>query len=370
MFDYRKRIAAAQRALLDSGAGLLVVAPTDQMRYLIGWAEGGHERLIALLLPAAGEPVLLVPSMNAREAAANPAGVDRVVGWDDGPQWYGQVRDLLNEWGAPGAAMADDELLAVHLLHLQRLFPATRWQPAGELLAGLRQLKTPDELAALEQAARDIDAVCEESLAGLREGVTEREFGRVILDGIARRGKGPSFSPLVCFGENGAHPHHLSGDTRLKRGDVVIIDIGSADTGYASDITRTVAFGEPRDPGASEVYATVYSAHMAARSTARPGTSAEQVDSAAREVIQQAGYGPQFLHRTGHGIGLSTHEPPYIVQGNSTVLQPSMCFSVEPGIYLPGRFGVRIENIVTVTETGSRSLNAEPPAELRIVEPV
>ena len=367
MFDYRQRIVLAQRAMLESGADLLVVAPSDQMRYLIGWAEGGHERLIALLLPAQGEPALLVPSMNALEAARNPGGVSRVVGWDDGPQWYTQVGSLLEEWGTPGAALADDELLSVHLLHLQRLLPAVRWQPAGELMAGLRQIKTPDEMAALEQAARDIDAVCEESLAALREGITEREFGRVILDGISRRGKAPSFSPLVCFGENGAHPHHLSSDTPLKRGDVVIIDVGSAHTGYASDITRVVAFGEPSDAGARDVYAVVYAAHMAARSAAKPGATAESVDRAARDVIERAGFGPQFLHRTGHGIGLSTHEPPYIVRGNPTVLQPSMCFSVEPGIYLPGRFGVRIENIVTVTETGSRSLNAEPPAELRIV---
>jgi Xaa-Pro aminopeptidase len=234
-------------------------------------------------------------------------------------------------------------------------------------MTNLREVKTPEELDAMAAAARLIDVICEEAIAELSEGMTERELQDVIYAAFKRHQTRPAFTPLVCFGANGAMPHHSSGDTPLKRGDIVIIDIGCLWEGYPSDITRTVAFGEPRDAEAVRVYEIVNAAHWDAREAARVGVTGAEVDAVARKVITDAGYGPQFIHRTGHGIGLSTHEPPDIVSSNTRPLQPGTCFSIEPGIYLPGRFGVRIENIVTMTTDGVRSLNSDAPRRLRIV---
>ena len=197
--------------------------------------------------------------------------------------------------------------------------------------------------------------------------MSELELQGWFLYAFRRYDTAPSFTPTCFFGPNGALPHHHTGSTKLKTGDVMVIDVGCLSAHYASDITRTVAFRSVGDSDAGKIYDIVHRAHMAARTAAIPGASGETVDLAARTVIEAAGYGEQFMHRTGHGIGLSTHEPPYIVRGNSEPLRPGMCFSIEPGIYLPNRFGVRIENIVTMTAQGAMSLNAEPANHLRVV---
>lgn len=372
MGDYSGRIARLQERMREEGAHVTLLAGTDQMRYLTGWREGGHERFVGLFVPAEGDPAFVVPKMNAPQARETPAGIAQVFGWEDHTGWQGEVATLLARWGigTDSTILVDDELLSVHLLALQALCPCTTFRPAGEIMASLRQIKTESELAAMQKAADMIDAIYAESLGWLREGITELEFHDLILAAIKREGSRPSFSPLICFGANAALPHHHTGDTPLQKGDIVIIDIGCIWENYASDITRTVAFGEPSDPDATHVYRVVSAAHLAARACARPGVSGEATDAAARAVIAEAGYGDYFVHRTGHGIGLSTHEPPYIVQGNGEPLQAGMCFSVEPGIYLPGRFGVRIENIVTVTADGVRSLDADAPTALKIVPTV
>ena len=370
MSDYSGRIARLQAEMRAQGASLTLLAGTDQMRYLTGWREGGHERFVGLFVPAQGAPAFVVPKMNAPQARETPAGIVDVRGWEDHTGWQDEVTRLLVAWGIYGREctfLIDDELLSVHLLALQDFDISTSYEAAGKIMASLRQIKTEAELAAMQKAADMIDAIYAESLDRLREGVTELEFHDLILAAIKRAGSRPSFSPLICFGANAALPHHHTGDTRLQKGDIVIIDIGCTSDNYASDITRTVSFGEPTDPDAKRVYGIVSEAHLAARAFARPGVSGEETDAAARKVITDAGYGDYFVHRTGHGIGLSTHEPPYIVKGNSEPLQTGMCFSVEPGIYLPGRFGVRIENIVTVTPDGVRSLDADAPTELKIV---
>ncbi len=370
MSDYAGRIAGLQARMRAEGASLTILAGTDQMRYLTGWREGGHERFVGLFVLAEGPAAFVVPKMNAPQARETPAGIAHVLGWEDHAGWHGEAESLLSHWniGAGNVVLVDDELLSVHLLGLQSLRPDTIFRPAGPIMASLRQLKTEAELAAMQRAADMIDSIYEEALGWLREGLTELELHDLILAAIKREGSRPSFAPLICFGANAALPHHHTGSTPLQKGDVVIIDIGCLSDNYASDITRTVSFGEPADPDAKHVYGIVSKAHLAARAFARPGVSGESTDAAAREVISGAGYGEYFVHRTGHGIGLSTHEPPYIVKGNAEPLQAGMCFSVEPGIYLPGRFGVRIENIVTVTADGVRSLDTDAPTELRVVK--
>jgi Xaa-Pro aminopeptidase len=369
MSDYTGRIVRLQEALRAQGAALAILAGTDQMRYLTGWREGGHERFVGLFVPANGEPAFVVPAMNAPQALRTPAGIARVLGWDDADGWHASAQLLLTQWrlGSEGRVLVDDELHSVHLLGLQSLAPELRYAAIGETMARLREIKTAEELAAMEKAALLIDIVYEEALDALREGMTETALQDFVYDAIKRNGTKAAFTPLICFGANSALPHHHPGPTALQRGDVVVIDIGCLWQDYASDITRTVAFGEPRDKHAAQVYEIVSRAHWAAREAAKPGVSGEVVDAAARAVITQAGHGPQFLHRTGHGIGLSTHEPPYIVAGNTAPLQAGACFSVEPGIYLLDRFGVRIENIVTLTPDGVRSLNAEASKTLRTV---
>jgi Xaa-Pro aminopeptidase len=366
--EYQGRLVRLQHEIRSVEAEFAVLGPTDQMRYIAGWATPGHERLIALFIPRYGEPVFVVPAMNAPEAAGNPAGFERVIAWDDATGWLPAVQSLLGEWRAGhGTGLVDDELWAGHLLDMQQLFAHERWASAGPVMTLLRQIKSSGELEAMAAAGGMIDEIVEEVATGLKEGISELEAAEAVLSAIKQRGSRPSFSPLVCFGANAALPHHHPDETRLRRGDVVIIDIGSTSGGYPSDITRTFSFGVPSDPDAAAIYDIVSQAHWAAREAAKPGVTGEQVDAAARKVITDAGYGEQFIHRTGHGIGLSTHEPPNIVAGNTAPLQPGMCFSIEPGIYLPGRFGVRIENIVSTTESGLRSFNSDPPRTLRVL---
>jgi Xaa-Pro dipeptidase len=182
---------------------------------------------------------------------------------------------------------------------------------------------------------------------------------------MRRQGGKPAFC-IVAAGANGAEPHHLSDDSELKDGDVVVMDFGCTVGGYYSDITRMAAVGRASEK-AQEIYGIVLAAHRAGREAIRPGVTAESVDRAARRVIEEAGYGPYFMHRLGHGLGSRGHEEPNLVEGNKHLLEPGNCFSVEPGIYLPGEFGVRIENIVTVTEDGHESFNEEPPDELPVL---
>lgn len=366
---YADRLQRLQSLLREQGAKLAVLSWSDQMRYLIGAAEHGHKRFLALFVPAEGQPALVVPALNREALERNPGGVRRVAGWTDSEGWEAGAGALLREYGlqAGDICLVDDELYAVHLLGLQALKPGVRWLPADQPISRLRSIKSPDELAALRRAAELVDRAGLEAIAALREAITEQEMQEVVRASFRNMGAQESFTPLICFGENCAMPHHDSDETPLRRGDLVVIDIGCTWDHYRSDITRTVSFGEPADADARRVYSLVSRAHLAGIAAARPGVTCEEVDRAARQMIEAGGYGPQFIHRTGHGIGLSGHEPPYILEGNATPLAPGMCFSVEPGIYLPGRFGVRIENIVTVTHDGCRSLNAAAPTELQIV---
>ncbi len=366
MSIYTDRIQRVQELLRESNTAAAVFAPSDQMRYLTGWAESGHERFLALLVPAEGDPVFVVPAMNAPQAKRNPAGIRNVVGWPDSEGWLKPVQRLLRRWKVSRRALLiDDDLASVHLLDLQTLAPRSPCAAAGPVMQTLREIKSADELDTLERSAKLTDSVYEETVQQLREGMTEEDFQDVVAQSYKARGTRPAFA-IICFGANTALPHHHPGQAKLKRGNVVIMDIGCVLDDYYSDITRTVVFGRPK-PLVSEVYGIVHNAYRAALEFGKPGVTGEQVDSAARHVIDDAGYGKYFIHRTGHGIGLSGHEPPNIVKGNIQPLRAGMCFSDEPGIYLPGKFGVRIENIVKVTNSGLRSLNAEPPAAIQVV---
>ena len=333
------------------------------MRYLTGWSEDAHERFMALYIPVGGSPCFIAPSLHREQLQSNPAGIVDIRTWNDTTGWRPITEALLAI--GPGALIVEDMLPSMHLLELQQMAKEISFRSAGKLMSQLREVKSDDELGMLTRSAETADRVYQESLLQLSVGITELQLKGFVEEAFRRNGAVPAFA-IIAFGSNSALPHHASGSKKLEHGDIVLMDIGCSLNHYGSDITRTVAFGRP-DPVVQAIYDTTWRAQMAARSAVHPGAAAEDIDRAARSVISIEGFGDQFIHRTGHGIGLSVHEPPYIVEGNQRPLREGMCFSVEPGIYIPGRYGVRIENIVTVTAQGVRSLNAEPCEGLQIV---
>ena len=377
--DYRARMARAARSAADAGLAGVLVAPGPDLVYLTGYRPTADtERLTMLVVPASRAPeedeaqiqalglgpVLVVPTLEAPDAArAAGAAALTLRDWTDGKDPYAVTAPLLDPAGRFGVS---DNAWAMHLLALQQALPGTSYVALTEALPMLRAVKDARELARVEAAGAAADATYEEILkvrfAGRRETDVAADLAALLL----QHGHSQVDFTVVGSGPNGADPHHEAGERVIGRGDMVVLDFGGLKDGYGSDTTRTVHVGEP---GAEErrVHEVVRAAQQAGFEAVRPGVACQEVDRAARAVVEQAGYGEYFIHRTGHGIGVTTHEPPYMIEGEDRPMVPGMCFSVEPGIYLPGRFGVRIEDIVTVTETAGRRLN-NTPRELAIVE--
>lgn len=361
--EYRPRIARVQEEMRRAGVHLLAIAPTPNMRYLLGFAPFPDERPCALLLtPEAA--ALVVPELNADQVEAR-TGL-RALRWSDAEGPRGVLAQALAGLGiGPQPVLAaDDTMRADHLILLQELARPRMTIPAGGLMGSLRIRKDPDEVELLARAAAHADRALLAGVEACRPGVTERQVGEAVTSCFLRHGAEAVDFTLVASGPNGAYPHHTTSDRMLRPGDTVILDIGATVDGYRCDVTRVVQLGEP-PPEVLDAYEAVLAANAAARAAVRPGVRARDVDRAARAVLERAGYGPYFLHRTGHGIGLETHEPPWITAEDDTVLEPGMVFSIEPGVYLEGRFGVRIEDIVAVTEDGCRCLTGADRALIR-----
>ncbi|KAA9166371.1 aminopeptidase P family protein [Amycolatopsis acidicola] len=357
----RARLGRARQAAAAAETDALLIAPGSDLSYLIGEAGGSFERLTALVLPAGdGTPALVVPKLEAPGYAHVPAaelGVE-VVTWVDGEDPYRMVADRL---GKPGRVAVSDNTAALHVLAFRDALGSAEQTLAGPVVRELRMRKDAAEIAALREAGEAIDRVHARMGEWLRAGRTEAEVGADIAAAIVEEGHTHPDFVIVGSGPNGASPHHDVSDRVIEQGDVVVIDIGGPiASGYNSDSTRTYAVGEPRDADVAGTYALLQRAQQAAVQAVRPGATAEQIDAAARDIITSAGFGEFFIHRTGHGIGLDVHEEPYIVGGSTLPLEPGMAFSVEPGIYQPGRWGARIEDIVVVTETGVEPLNNRP----------
>lgn len=364
---YETRLSAVRAAMHENGLNALVITPGAAMRYLTGFSEPGS-RFLALIVPAEQPCVFVVPALNAGQARQNPAGITDVRAWEDAAGWERVLGPLVQDLKLNSSTVGlDDDMPARFVLALQKLMPNASLDLAGAVLAPLRSYKDAGELAALQQAAAATDALIPVAYAACQIGASEIEIALAIQQAIARGGHAESFAPIVGAGVNGASPHHNTGAAQIQRGNVVILDFGAMTGGYHGDITRTVAVG-PASDEAKRVYEIVYRAYSAGVAAVRPGAAAQDVDAAARKAIADAGYGEYFIHRTGHGIGLDDHETPYILAGNETLLQPGHCFSIEPGIYLPGHFGVRLENIVTVSEDGTaRVLNEAIPPEIVVL---
>ncbi|MFH8220487.1 aminopeptidase P family protein [Streptomyces sp. NPDC018057] len=353
--DYRARMARAERAAADAGLAGLLVAPGPDLVWLTGYAPpAATERLTLLVLVPGRDPVLVVPTLEAPDAAqATGAPALTLRDWTDGKDPYALTAALLDDRGRFGVS---DNAWALHLLGLQQTLPGTSYAALTEALPMLRAVKDPAELDLLAAAGAAADRTFEEIRHVRFAGRREREVGADLADLLRRFGHSQVDFTIVGSGPNGADPHHEVGDRVIEHGDMVVLDFGGLKDGYGSDTTRTVHVGEPTDEE-RRVHDIVREAQEAGFAAVRPGAACQDVDRAARAVIADAGYGEYFIHRTGHGIGVTTHEPPYMIEGERQPLVPGMCFSVEPGVYLPGRFGVRIEDIVTVTADGGRRLN-------------
>lgn len=358
------RIDRAQAALAERGIGALFVGPGPDLRYLIHYDAPAMERLTLLVVPASGDPVLVVPRLeHARALASGVGDVVAVEAWDEHHDPVELVAGLTDAHDRDTLAV-DDHLWSVFTLRLQARIAAGRWVEGGQVTRGLRIVKTPAELAALRAAGQAIDAVHAEVGGLLRPGRSEREVGRDIADRIRRDHDEVSFI-IVASGPNGASPHHETATRRLETGDAVVVDIGGSVDGYHSDCTRNYTVG-PASPEYRDLHATLAEAQRRAVAAVRPGVAAQRIDRVARGALVDAGHGERFLHRTGHGIGVEVHEHPYIVEGDDTVLEPGMTFSVEPGIYVAGRHGARIEDIVAVTDQGVERLNTRDTALVEV----
>ena len=376
---YAQRLAAAARATAEAGLAGLVITPGYDLRYLVGSRAQTFERLTALVVPAAGDPTMIVPRLELaamKESAVGELGI-ALRDWVDGDDPYALVAAALGGSSAPLAVAGKSAPLAVAgesaplavavtdsmpALHLLPMAETLGVVPvlATDVLRTLRMIKDAAEVEALRKAGEAIDRVHARVPEFLVPGRTEADVAADIAEAIVAEGHSEVAFIIVGSGPHGADPHHECSDRELRSGDIVVVDIGGPyEPGYNSDSTRTYSIGEP-GPDIARRYAVLQRAQRAAVDAVRPGVTAEQIDAVARDVLAAEGMGEAFVHRTGHGIGLSVHEEPYIVAGNRLELQEGMAFSVEPGIYFPGEWGARIEDIVIVTADGAQSVNNRP----------
>jgi Xaa-Pro aminopeptidase len=356
------RVHAARGVADELGVDLLVVTPGSDLRYLCGYHAHAMERLTALAVPRHGEPFLVVPRLEAPMVEASPAGSLglEVLAWDETDDPFARLAEAVTArlGSAPTRVAVGARTWAEHALGVQRALPGAVLELASPVIDRLRMVKTPAEVEELARAGAAIDRVHAAMGEWLRVGRTEAEVGADIAAAILAEGHVAVDFTIVGSGPNGASPHHELSDRVVQAGDLVVVDIGGETaTGYRSDCTRTYVVGGAADPQVAEWYGVLKQAQQAATAAVRPGATCESIDAVARDVITAAGWGEHFIHRTGHGIGLDTHEAPYVVAGNELLLEPGMAFSVEPGIYLAGRCGARIEDIVVCTDDGVRTLN-------------
>jgi Xaa-Pro aminopeptidase len=332
--------------------------------YLAGYDPPPLERLACLIVRPGAEPVLVAPRLEAPLAwSAGVGELAEVRVWEETEDPYALVRSIV---GAEAARVAcSHRMWASHLLRLQALQPDAEFVSAEGVMGRLRSIKDAQELDLLKRAARYADEALGRLLQTRLETRSERDVARELGGLLLETGNDEVTFTIVGSGPNGASPHHEPTSKEIHFGEAVVMDFGGRTDGYCSDVTRTVAVGRP-PPEVPHVHEVVMEAQEEAFRVIAPDVPAHEVDRAARRVIERAGYGDLFVHRTGHGIGLEEHEWPYIIEGNDEPLRPGMCFSIEPGVYVPGEFGVRIEDIVVVTGTGAQRLN-HAARELQVV---
>jgi Xaa-Pro aminopeptidase len=367
---YEERLRAASAAAGAAGLDALLIGVGSDLRYLTGYEAMPLERLTLLVVRPGHPPAIVVPRLERGAAEAGLRTPVDIRTWDETDDPYALAVDGL---AGAGRVAVSDTMLAMHLLRLQAaLASGTRFELASPVLRELRMVKDADEIALLRLAAEAADRVVARIAAGRLVGRTEADVAAEVRERLIDEGHEAAHFAIVGSGPNSASPHHEASERVIGAGEPIVLDIGGTLSGYGSDITRTlwVTGGDPEkgpDERFRQLFAILHAAQAAATQRVRPGIACEAIDETARAIIDAEGYGEAFFHRTGHGIGLEGHEDPYLVAGNTLPLAPGMAFSVEPGIYLTGEYGARIEDIVVCGEDGPVVLN-EVPRELWVVD--
>ncbi len=339
----------------------LALVPGPNLVYFTGMHMHLSERPIVALIPAdaSTSPILIVPFFETGKALSAPVKLDwQIHSYRDGVPYQAAFDEAAVQHGLHAVAIGVEpqQMRVLEWSLLSNAIHGIKQIDASPAISQLRMVKDAGEIAAMRKAIQLTEEVLTRTLEDIHDGMRERDVAGLLMSRMLQGGADMlAFSPLIQTGPSGANPHAGAGDRILAKGDLLIMDFGLTMGDYSSDLTRTIAIGNPDDE-LRTIYETVKAANAAGRAAAKPGVTCQDVDRATRAVIEAAGYGEYFTHRTGHGLGLEGHEPPYIVEGNTLVLQPGMTFTIEPGIYVPGKGGVRIEDNVVITETGCGSL--------------
>lgn len=357
---YGSRVEKLVKSMKAKGVDGFVFTASVNMYYFTGFEEIQRPRFFSLVIPTQGEPFVVAPTMYLHQLLET-TWIKDVVSWADGESPYKKMGAALKERNLEHARLAvDDTMWGIFLLNMQKALPQIEFVIGKEHMDELRRVKSKEEIELQKHIGNITDTVMGRAIAAVKAGVKERDVAKVIENGFRELGATPPGPiAIVGSGEFGAQPHYRATDKIINNGDSVVLDFGAIWKYYRSDMTRTVFVGNPPDEYV-KIYNIVKKAQAEAIKAIRPGVTCEYIDSVARNIISEEGYGAYFIHRTGHGIGLDTHEEPNIVKGNALVLQPGMTFSIEPGIYMPGLYGVRIEDCVYVTETGAERFTNYP----------
>jgi len=371
--DFQSRIQELKTLTIKSKINALALNPGPDLSYLTGLDFHLMERPVVGFFPAEGRPVLVLPELESEKASNLDFEIKTYFYNEDQATWISVFRTALKDSGLESGKIGviPRHIRLLELSYIEGAFPDLEILSAQEILSNMRIIKSSDELALIIEAVRIAECALTSIVSGIKPGITEKALAAKLVNRLLHEGSDSElpFFPIVSFGENSANPHATPTDRILKKGELVLIDFGARHQGYVSDITRTFVMGDA-NPELEQVAHFVFEANAAGRAAVKPGIPTSQVDQAARDVIKKSGYGEYFFHRTGHGFGREGHEEPYISQYDQTILEPGMTFTIEPGIYLSGRGGVRIEDNVVVTDDGCRSITgfSRELTQLEIVE--
>jgi Xaa-Pro dipeptidase len=365
----QSRLDGLNRSLHTSGLDAVILNPGPTLTHLTGLRFHLMERPVVLMLAKDQEPAIVLPELELQKVASLSYPL-QVFAYPENPsEWDAAFRRAAQALGLDGKRIGVEprQLRLLEFRHVQAGAPEADYPDASDVLSTLRLKKDRAEVEAMRRAVKIAQDALEATIPLIKIGMTEKELSSELVVQLLKHGSEPEtpFSPIVSGGPNAANPHASPSERKLQAGDLLVVDWGATYDGYISDLTRTFAVGEV-DEEYQKIHRIVQEANAAGRAAAGPGVPCANVDNAARDVIEKAGYGPYFTHRTGHGIGMEGHEEPYMRGDNMQLLEPGMAFTVEPGIYLPDRNGVRIEDNVVITETGADVLS-DMPREIRTV---
>lgn len=362
----KEKLSRVMDLMKDTEMDILCIGPSPDLEYLTGLHPLHDERFKALFIFKDGRYFYISPELCLEETKEALGDEVKVFTWGDPQGFLKAIEEADEFYGLKNSAIAVNEAVrAVDVIEMGKILNA-RFLNGCWVMEGIRVIKTDEEVENLRKAAFIADNVAFEIINYIRSGMTEREIKEIIEKMLINKGgEEIAFETIVASGPNSSKPHYNNYGRRIEKGDVIVLDFGCRVGGYCSDISRTVFIGEPTEEQ-KNIYHVVLEANERGEKAVREGVTAEEVDRAVRNVIKKAGYGEFFFNRVGHGIGVGVHEAPYIMEGNKTVLRSGMAFSVEPGIYIPGRFGMRIEDIVVVSKDGCEVLN-KAPKDMRVI---